>query len=198
LDLAAEILRRVAGDSAGPPTMVRLGKPPTGHQQVQLAAARLLGSPFVIMPARCESVSEWGPAVRECRSSSGMQTTADRSNKLSPRYLGRAGLRGDHGGEVQAEAQGVRPGPDESSPQDGRACLGAAEGSSIRKGPTAGQKTPTDSIWRQPLTDWRISVKSHVWPTVSHCGQYALSYTFPGSLFGAPAGALYLRWVVRL
>jgi hypothetical protein len=57
-ELAAEIVRRAVG-SDGRIYVVRLSSPPTAKEQLRLAAARLLGSPFVIMPTRCETVDEW-------------------------------------------------------------------------------------------------------------------------------------------
>jgi len=44
---------------AGRIHVVRLSKPPTPAEQLQLAAAHLLRLPFAIMPTRCETVDEW-------------------------------------------------------------------------------------------------------------------------------------------
>jgi hypothetical protein len=53
-ELAAEIIRR-AGDIC----IIRLSDPPTSLQRLQLAAARLQGSPIALMPVRCHTVDEW-------------------------------------------------------------------------------------------------------------------------------------------
>ena len=60
-ELAAEIVRRALGSNGIPGRIyvVRLSSPPTAKEQLQLAAARLMRSPFVVMPTKCETVEEW-------------------------------------------------------------------------------------------------------------------------------------------
>ena len=53
-DLAAEIIRRVPASS-----VIRLSKPPTLNERMQLLAARLERRPIVIMPHKCKTVEEW-------------------------------------------------------------------------------------------------------------------------------------------
>jgi hypothetical protein len=53
-ELAAEIIRRAGGIC-----IIRLSDPPTSLQRLQLAGARLQGSPIAIMPVRCRTVDEW-------------------------------------------------------------------------------------------------------------------------------------------
>lgn len=56
-DIAAEIIRRSAVDGGG--HVVRVSKPPTWHERLQLLAARLERRPIVIMPHKCASSDEW-------------------------------------------------------------------------------------------------------------------------------------------
>jgi hypothetical protein len=60
-ELAAEIVRRALGSTGIPGRIyvVRLSSPPTPKEQLQLTAARLLRSPFAVMPAKCETVEDW-------------------------------------------------------------------------------------------------------------------------------------------
>jgi len=60
-EVAAEIVRRAAGaDGNGSSRyVVRRSDPPTAHEQLQLAAARILRRPIAIMPAKRLSVGEW-------------------------------------------------------------------------------------------------------------------------------------------
>lgn len=62
-DLAEEIVRRVSKlDESGAsilPYVIRLSDPPTAHEQLQLAAVRLLKRPVVIAPQPCATVEEW-------------------------------------------------------------------------------------------------------------------------------------------
>jgi len=53
-DIAAEIIRR-----ANTSHVVRLSRPPTLSEQLQLMAARLERRPIVIMPHKCKTVDEW-------------------------------------------------------------------------------------------------------------------------------------------
>ena len=70
-DVAAEIIRRAArlanpsgeGDDVLP-YVVRLSTPPKPHEQLQLAASRILRRPIAIMPAKCLTVDEW---IERCR-----------------------------------------------------------------------------------------------------------------------------------
>ena len=59
--MAAEIARRVgeANAATGGGYVVRLSKPPTPQERLQLLAARLQGTPFVIMPHKCATMDEW-------------------------------------------------------------------------------------------------------------------------------------------
>lgn len=56
-DLAAEIVRRVGGMNLG--YVVHLSDPPTNRERLLLAAHRLNGKPFAIVPIPCGSVQEW-------------------------------------------------------------------------------------------------------------------------------------------
>ena len=58
-DIAAEIIRRAALVSGGGDYVVRLSKPPTWNEQLQLLASRLERRTIVIMPHKCESAEEW-------------------------------------------------------------------------------------------------------------------------------------------
>jgi hypothetical protein len=58
-DIAAEIIRRTATADGRPPYVIRLSDPPTGHERLQLAAARLQRTPIAIMPQRCATMQEW-------------------------------------------------------------------------------------------------------------------------------------------
>ena len=60
-DIAAEIVRRVAeaNASTGGGYVVRLSKPPTARERMQLLAAHLERRPIVIMPHKCRSMEEW-------------------------------------------------------------------------------------------------------------------------------------------
>jgi len=53
-DIAAEIIRRAKGSY-----VVRLSRPPTLSEQLQLMAAQLERRPIVIMPHKCKTVDEW-------------------------------------------------------------------------------------------------------------------------------------------
>ena len=57
----AEIIRRVAeaNAEAGSGNVVRQSNPPTLQERLQLLAARLHGTPIVIMPHKCRSNEEW-------------------------------------------------------------------------------------------------------------------------------------------
>ena len=57
-DIAAEIIRRAAVTDGGG-YVVRLSRPPTLSEQLQLMAARLERRPIVIMPHKCTTVDEW-------------------------------------------------------------------------------------------------------------------------------------------
>jgi hypothetical protein len=58
-DLAAEIVRRCAAADGAASYVVCLSDPPSAHERLQLAAARILRRPIAIMPAKCLSVGEW-------------------------------------------------------------------------------------------------------------------------------------------
>ena len=58
-DVAAEIIRRAATKDGHPRYVVRLSKPPTLAERMQLVAARLERRPIVIMPHKCASMDEW-------------------------------------------------------------------------------------------------------------------------------------------
>ena len=58
-DLATEIIRRAATNDGHPRNVIRLSKPPTLAEQLQLMAARLERRPIVIMPHKCKTVDEW-------------------------------------------------------------------------------------------------------------------------------------------
>ena len=61
-DLAAEIIRRAAvlsGNGTQGGYVVRLSKPPTWHEQLQLVAACLERRPIAIMPHKCATMDEW-------------------------------------------------------------------------------------------------------------------------------------------
>ncbi len=59
--LAAEIVRRATAANAETRGgyVVRLSKPPTTAERLQLLAARLERRPIAIMPHKCASVDEW-------------------------------------------------------------------------------------------------------------------------------------------
>ena len=60
-DIAAEIIRRVTATSTqtGGGYVVRLSKPPTPTERLQLIAARLERRPIVIMPHKCATFDQW-------------------------------------------------------------------------------------------------------------------------------------------
>jgi hypothetical protein len=60
-DIAAEIVRRVASMNTEPGGgyVVRLSKPPTARERMQLLAAHLERRPIVIMPHKCKTMEEW-------------------------------------------------------------------------------------------------------------------------------------------
>jgi hypothetical protein len=60
-ELAEEIVRRVMAESFDGrlPYVIRLSDPPTAQEQLQLAACRLMGQPFAILPAVCATMDEW-------------------------------------------------------------------------------------------------------------------------------------------
>ena len=58
-DIAAEIVRRANAGHTIPPYVIRLSRPPTQSEQLQLLAARLERRPVVIMPHKCATVQEW-------------------------------------------------------------------------------------------------------------------------------------------
>jgi hypothetical protein len=60
-DVASEIIRRVAAANGqtGGGYVIRLSKPPTLSERLQLLAARLERRPIVIMPHKCKTVEEW-------------------------------------------------------------------------------------------------------------------------------------------
>jgi hypothetical protein len=59
-DIAAEIIRRVtANTQTGGGYVVRLSKPPTPTERLQLIAARLERRPIVIMPHKCATFDQW-------------------------------------------------------------------------------------------------------------------------------------------
>ena len=53
-DIAAEIVRRMPASS-----VIRLSRPRTPEERLQLLAARLERRPIVIMPHKCKTVEEW-------------------------------------------------------------------------------------------------------------------------------------------
>jgi hypothetical protein len=57
-DIATEIIRR-AGGEANLGYVVHFSDPPTVQERLLLAAFRLAGQPFAIMPKPCSSVEEW-------------------------------------------------------------------------------------------------------------------------------------------
>jgi hypothetical protein len=60
--LAEEIVRRVMAESADGrslPYVIRLSDPPSPEEQLRLAACRLMGQPFAILPAVCTTMDEW-------------------------------------------------------------------------------------------------------------------------------------------
>jgi hypothetical protein len=61
-DLAAEIVRRAVDGRPDKtlPYVVGLSEPPTPNEQLLLAACRLTRQPIAIMPAKCDTVEEWG------------------------------------------------------------------------------------------------------------------------------------------
>jgi hypothetical protein len=58
-DIAAEIIRRTGTKDGHPRYVIRLSKPPTVAERLQLMAARLERRPIVIMPHKCASAEEW-------------------------------------------------------------------------------------------------------------------------------------------
>ena len=60
-DIAAEIVRRVAeaNASTGSGYVIRLSKPPTPQERLQLVAAHLERRAIVIMPHKCPSIEIW-------------------------------------------------------------------------------------------------------------------------------------------
>lgn len=60
-DIAAEIIRRAAGndDTRMTAYVLRLARPPTFQERLQLMAARLQRRPVVIMPHKCATMDEW-------------------------------------------------------------------------------------------------------------------------------------------
>jgi hypothetical protein len=57
-DIAAEIIRRAGGDgNLG--YVLHLSDPPTVKERMRLAAFRLSGQSFAILPKPCSSVEEW-------------------------------------------------------------------------------------------------------------------------------------------
>ena len=61
-DIAAEIIRRAASngdDPSGTAYVIRLARPPTFQERLQLTAARLQRRPIVIMAHKCGTVDEW-------------------------------------------------------------------------------------------------------------------------------------------
>jgi hypothetical protein len=57
-DVAAEIIRR-AGSDTNLGYVIHFSDPPTIQERLRLAAFRLAGRPFAIMPKPCSSVEEW-------------------------------------------------------------------------------------------------------------------------------------------
>jgi hypothetical protein len=60
-DIAAEIIRRAAGNGDNSMTayVLRLARPPTFQERLQLMAARLQRRPIVIMAHKCTTTDEW-------------------------------------------------------------------------------------------------------------------------------------------
>jgi hypothetical protein len=58
-DIAAEIIRRASSEDGHPRYVIRLSKPPTPTERLQLMAAHLERRPIAIMPRKCSSVEEW-------------------------------------------------------------------------------------------------------------------------------------------
>ena len=61
-DIAAEIIRRAAGNGDGgcmTAYVLRLARPPTFQERLQLMAARLQRRPIVIMAHKCATTDEW-------------------------------------------------------------------------------------------------------------------------------------------
>ena len=59
-DLAAEIVRRMtAANAENGGYVVRLSRPPTLHERMQLMAAQLERRPIVILPPKCANMEEW-------------------------------------------------------------------------------------------------------------------------------------------
>jgi hypothetical protein len=60
-DIAAEIIRRAAGNGDNSMTayVLRLARPPTFQERLQLMAARLQRRPIVIMAHKCATMDEW-------------------------------------------------------------------------------------------------------------------------------------------
>jgi hypothetical protein len=61
--IAAEIIRRATGSMDGGDRLtgciIRLARPPSVQEQLQLMAARLQGRPIVIMRHGCANMDEW-------------------------------------------------------------------------------------------------------------------------------------------
>jgi hypothetical protein len=68
-DIAAEIIRRAAGDGDNSMSayVLRLARPPTFQERLQLMAARLQRRPIVIMAHKCGTVDEWLQRYRPLR-----------------------------------------------------------------------------------------------------------------------------------
>jgi hypothetical protein len=60
-DIAAEIIQRAAGndDNSMSAYVLRLARPPTFQERLQLMAARLQRRPIVIMAHKCATMDEW-------------------------------------------------------------------------------------------------------------------------------------------
>jgi hypothetical protein len=61
-DIAAEIIRRAADtgeDGCMTAYVLRIARPPTFQERLQLIAARLQRRPIVIMPHKCATIEEW-------------------------------------------------------------------------------------------------------------------------------------------
>ena len=60
-DIAAEIIRRASGNGDNSMTayVLRVARPPTFQERLQLMAARLQRRPVVIMAHKCGTVDEW-------------------------------------------------------------------------------------------------------------------------------------------
>jgi hypothetical protein len=69
-DIAAEIIRRAASTGDDPSRtayVIRLTRPPTFQERLQLVAARLQRRPIVIMAHHCATVDEWLDRYRPLR-----------------------------------------------------------------------------------------------------------------------------------